>query len=65
MAEYVHLSSHWNHIIFTKLSKVYQAPMGIIGKIYANSMLVLINSQMVLGSEKTQTPCYGHLSTEI
>jgi len=30
----------------------YQTPMGIIGKVYANSMLVLINSRMVLGSEE-------------
>jgi hypothetical protein len=30
----------------------YQAPMGIIGKVYANSMLVLINSRMLLGSEE-------------
>ena len=28
--------------------------MGIIGKVYANSMLVLINSRMVLSSEETQ-----------
>jgi len=28
--------------------------MGIIGKVHANSMLVLINSRMVLGSEETQ-----------
>jgi hypothetical protein len=34
----------------------YQAPLGIIGKVYANSMLVLINSLTVLGSEETQTP---------
>ena len=34
----------------------YQTPMVIIGKVYANSMLVLINSRMVLGSEQTQTP---------
>ena len=34
----------------------YQTPMGIIGKFYANSMLVLINSRMPLGSEETQTP---------
>ena len=34
----------------------YQVPMGIIGKVYANSMLVLINSRMVLGSVETQTP---------
>ena len=27
--------------------------MGIIGKVYANSMLVLINSRMVFGSEET------------
>lgn len=31
----------------------YQTPMGIIGKVYANSMLVLINTWMVLGSEET------------
>ena len=31
----------------------YTIPMGIIGKVYANSMLVLINSRMVLGSEET------------
>ena len=30
--------------------------MCIIGKVYANSMLVLINSRMVLNSEETQTP---------
>jgi hypothetical protein len=28
--------------------------MGIIGKIYANSMLVLINSRMILGSNENQ-----------
>ncbi|KIM49808.1 hypothetical protein M413DRAFT_21946 [Hebeloma cylindrosporum] len=28
----------------------YQVPMGIIGKVYANSMLVLINSRMLLAS---------------
>jgi len=33
----------------------YQAPVCIIGKVYTNSMLVLINTQMVLGSEETQT----------
>ena len=32
-----------------------QVPMCIIGKVYANSMLVLINSRMVLSSEDTQT----------
>jgi len=30
--------------------------MGIIGKVYANSMLVLINSRMILGSGETPTP---------
>jgi len=40
---------------FPRGSLYYQVPMGIIGKIYANSMLVLINSRMVLGSEDTQT----------
>ena len=34
----------------------FKVPMGIIGKVYANSMLVLINSRMALGSEETQTP---------
>ena len=34
----------------------FEVPTGIIGKFYANSMLVLINSRMVLGSEETQTP---------
>ena len=29
-----------------------QTPMAIIGKFYANSMLVLINSRMLLGSEE-------------
>jgi hypothetical protein len=37
-------------------STYYEVPMGIIGKVYANSMLVLINSRMVLGSEETPTP---------
>jgi hypothetical protein len=31
----------------------YTFPMGIIGKVYANSMLALINSRMQLGSEET------------
>jgi len=30
----------------------YQVPMGIIGTVCANSMLVLINSRMRLGSEE-------------
>ena len=34
-------------------SVYYQVPMGIIGKVYANSMLVLINSRMELGSAET------------
>ena len=34
----------------------YQVPVCIIGKVYANSMLVLINSRMVLGSGEIQTP---------
>lgn len=33
-------------------SMYYQVPMGVIGKVYANSMLVLINSRMLLGSEE-------------
>jgi hypothetical protein len=33
----------------------YQFPMCIIGKVYANSMLVLINSRMLLGSEKASS----------
>jgi len=37
-------------------SSYYEVPMCIIGKIYANSMLVLINSRVVLGSEETHTP---------
>lgn len=28
----------------------FQVPMGIIGKVYANSVLVLLNSRTVLGS---------------
>ena len=28
----------------------YKAPMGIIGKVYANSMLVVINNRMQLGT---------------
>ena len=31
----------------------YQVPMGVMGKMYANSMLVLINCRMLLGSEET------------
>ena len=31
----------------------YQVPMFIIGQVYANSMLVLINSRTILGSEET------------
>ena len=30
--------------------------MGVIGKVYANSMLVVINSRMQLGDTKTPTP---------
>jgi hypothetical protein len=37
-------------------SLYFQVPMGIIGKVYANSMLVLINSRMALSSDETQTP---------
>ena len=33
--------------------QIPMAPMGIIGKVYANSMLVLINSRMLLDSEST------------
>ena len=33
----------------------YQTPMVIIGKFYGNSMLVLINSRMLLGSELEET----------
>ena len=42
--------------LFSDSSTYYQVPMGIIGRVYANSMLVLINNRMVLGSEETQTP---------
>lgn len=42
--------------IFPSGSLYFEAPMGIIGKIYANSMLVLISSRMVLGSEEPRTP---------
>jgi hypothetical protein len=31
----------------------HRVPSSIIGKVYANSMLVLLNSRMVLGSEET------------
>lgn len=34
-------------------SVIYPVPMGVIGKVYANSMLVLINTRMLLGSEET------------
>jgi hypothetical protein len=37
----------------------YEFPMGAIGKIYASSMLVLLNSRMILGSEETETPSKG------
>jgi len=40
--------------LFPHSSTYYQVSMDIIGKVYANSMLVLINSRMVLGS--TETP---------
>jgi len=30
----------------------YEFPMGAIGKIYASSMLVLLNNRMILGSEE-------------
>jgi len=33
----------------------YRVPMGIIGKVYANSMLVLNNSRMLLGSSKDES----------
>ena len=31
----------------------FEVPMAVIGKVYANSMLVLLNSRMLLGSEET------------
>lgn len=34
----------------------YQAPMSVIGKVYANSMLVVINSRMQLGPKETPGP---------
>jgi len=37
-------------------SMYYEVPVCTIGKFYATSMLVLINSRMVLGSKETQTP---------
>ena len=42
--------------IRTTDSLSFEVPLGVIGKFYANSMLVLINSRMVLGSEETQPP---------
>lgn len=33
----------------------YEFLMGAIGKIYASSMLVLLNSRMILGSEETSS----------
>ena len=33
----------------------YEFPMGAIGKIYASSMLVLLNSRMTLGSDETSS----------
>jgi hypothetical protein len=57
--EYANSSRHWDGELFTSRlndqATIYQVPMVIIGKVYANSMLVLINSRMVLGSEETQT----------
>ena len=38
---------------YPKNSLYYAVPMDIIGRVYANSMLVLINSRMILGSEET------------
>jgi hypothetical protein len=40
-------------IVMQRYSLYYLTPMFIIGKIYANSMLALINSRMLLGSEET------------
>ncbi|KIM36681.1 hypothetical protein M413DRAFT_31517 [Hebeloma cylindrosporum] len=34
----------------------YQVPVSIIGKVYANSMLVLLNSRMLLRSNHEETP---------
>ena len=31
----------------------FQVPMAVIGKVYANSMLVLLNSRMLLCPEET------------
>ena len=42
--------------VFSSHSTYYQVPLVVLGKVYANSMLVLINSRMVLGSEETPTP---------
>jgi len=42
--------------VFSSHSTYYQVPMVVLGKVYANSMLVLINSRMTLGSEETRTP---------
>ena len=41
-------------ILQTDSDFYYQFPVGIIGKVYANSMVVLINSRMILGSEESE-----------
>ena len=42
--------------------RYYQAVMGIIGKVYANSMMVLINSRIHLGVEGEQATVVTFLS---
>jgi len=42
--------------------RYYQSVMGIIGKVYANSMMVLINSRIHLGVEGEQTTVVNLLS---
>ena len=39
--------------VFPSSPVYYQVPVSITGKVYASSMLVLISSRVILGSEET------------
>ena len=45
----------------TRDPNYFKFPMGIIGKVYANSMLALINSRMLVGSEETASTNFSAL----
>jgi len=43
----------------------YQVPMCLLGKVYANSMLILLNSRMIIGSEEMPSTIISGLRFDV